>query len=290
MNAIVQWVLARFYRPALVALACAPLPLIGPFVTTALLVLATAHYGLRFGLGTTAAGGLALTGLVAVTGSDLVLLAGGGTFSMLLGAAIGGLLRWARSLSLTYQSILLFCLLATAGVSVAGPAPETMFGPIIETLVGLVDEDSPEQAQAIRDAAPMMLGVTAAAVFAELVVALIVGYWALSYARADVALGESFRALKLGRILGIFGMVWLTLGLFVPLALIRDLAPLALMGFLFQGLAVMHAWAHGKQWHPGLIAPVYVLLVPPLTGITVTGLSAVGLLDNVFDLRAPLKA
>ncbi len=291
MKAIVEWVLGRPYRPALVAVASAPLPLLGAFVATALLVLVTAHYGARFGLLTALAGAIVLSVLAVVTGADPALYAGGGSLSMALGVGIGALLRWARNLSLTFQSTLLFCLLATAGVSLFGPAPETMFGPMLETIIDLVGQDAqPEQIAAIRDLAPLMLGVIAAGVFAQLVIALIVGYWALSYARETVAFGESFRALRLGRVLGVFGMIWVTLGLFVPLGVVQNLTPLALLGFLFQGLAVMHAWAHGKQWHPGLVAPVYVLLVPPLTGITVMALSAVGLLDNVFDLRAPLKA
>lgn len=292
MKQILDWVLARPYRPALVAVAGAPLPLVGPFLATVLLVVTTAHAGLRFGVLTAAAGGLVLTGLVAVTGSELFALAGGGAISMLVGAVIGGVLRWARSFSLAFQSLLLICFVATAGVSLFGPDPETLFGPMLEQLAELFAENSPEDAERIRNAAPLMLGFTAAGVFAELVVALVVGYWALGFVREDFRLGESFRALRLGRVLGVFGMVLLTLAAFVPLAVMRDLAPLAFVGFLVHGLAVMHAWAHGRQWHPALLGIVYALflpIVPPLTIIVLMGLSGAGLLDNVFDLRAPLE-
>lgn len=287
---VVEWILGRPYRPTLVAVACSPLPLLGPFVTTAVLALATAHAGVRFGLVTAALGSAVLTALVAITGGDIVLLAGGGVFSMLVGAGLGALLRWARGMSLAFQSLLLLSFVLAAGVSLFGPDAQTMFGPMLEEIIAIVAQDaSSEQADAIRELAPVMLGVLSAGVFVQLMLALVVGYWALSYVREEVAFGESFRALKLGRVLGIFGMVWVTLGLFVPFGVVQNLTPLALMGFLFQGLAVMHAWAYAKQWHPGLIAPVYVLFVPPMTGVTVMGLSAVGLLDNVFDLRAPLK-
>jgi hypothetical protein len=73
-------------------------------------------------------------------------------------------------------------------------------------------------------------------------------------------------------------------------ALVQNLTPLALFGFLFQGSAVMHAWAHARQWHIGILVLVYVLFVPPLTGMAILGLSAVGLLDNIFDLRSGLRA
>jgi UDP-N-acetylmuramyl pentapeptide phosphotransferase/UDP-N-acetylglucosamine-1-phosphate transferase len=59
---------------------------------------------------------------------------------------------------------------------------------------------------------------------------------------------------------------------------------------VLQGLAVLHAWAYAKRWHPGLVAPVYVLLVTPLMVLVILGLSALGLLDNWFDLRARLHS
>lgn len=294
MKALVQWVLRRSYRPALVAVACAPLPVLGSLVTPAMLVLASAHFGLQFGVATAAGGSALLFGLAALTGSDMAVYAGGGALNMFVGAVLGGVLRWGRSLSLAFQATLLLCLLVTAAISVFGPGSEAMFMPMLDNLVELVEEDAtPERIEMIRAVAPMMLGFFAAGVFAQFVAALLVGYLALSHAREGVRFGEAFRALELGRVLSVFGMVLVTLGLFVPAAVVQDLRMLVLMGFLFQGLAVMHAWAHGKQWHPGLIAPVYVLfvpLVPSLTLIVLMALSAVGLLDNVFDLRAPLKA
>jgi hypothetical protein len=52
----------------------------------------------------------------------------------------------------------------------------------------------------------------------------------------------------------------------------------------------MHAWAHARKWHPAFIWPVYILFVTPLTWVAIFGLSAVGLLDNVFELRAGARA
>jgi hypothetical protein len=59
---------------------------------------------------------------------------------------------------------------------------------------------------------------------------------------------------------------------------------------LFQGLAVLHAWAYARRWHPALLAPVYVLLVTPAMVVIFFALSAIGLIDNWFDLRAPLRS
>ena len=58
-----------------------------------------------------------------------------------------------------------------------------------------------------------------------------------------------------------------------------------------EGVAVLHAWAHAKRWRPGLLAPLYLLLLmPPLNVLVVLPLSMVGLVDQWFDLRASLRA
>src|SRR5690606_33794063 len=104
--------------------------------------------------------------------------------------------------------------------------------------------------------------------------------------------GKEFRRLELGRLLGMTASVIVTLSLVTEAALVQNLSSLALFSFLFQGLAVMHAWAHARRWHPAYIAPVYVALATPtpLIVAAVLGLSAVGLIDNWFNLRAPLQA
>ena len=102
--------------------------------------------------------------------------------------------------------------------------------------------------------------------------------------------GQEFRRLALGRSLGIFATALIALGLVFDSNLVQNLTPLALFGFLLQGVAVLHAWAHAKRWHPGLLAPLYLLLLlPPLNVLVVLPLSMVGLVDQWFDLRASLR-
>jgi hypothetical protein len=150
VKAVVEWIVSRPYRPALVAAACAPVPLLAQFVTIPVLVLSTAHFGLQFGLVTAAAGSLVLAGVVALTGNDVLLLAGGGAFGMFVGAAVGGVLRWARSLSLAFQSVVLVCLVATAGVSLFGPDPDAMFGDLLESVAELVAQDATRPSAILR--------------------------------------------------------------------------------------------------------------------------------------------
>jgi uncharacterized protein YybS (DUF2232 family) len=62
---------------------------------------------------------------------------------------------------------------------------------------------------------------------------------------------------------------------------------MAVFGFLFQGIAVTHAWVHAKQWHSALLVVLYVLLVLPPVTIAVT---VVGLVDNWLNLRKPMRS
>ena len=136
----------------------------------------------------------------------------------------------------------------------------------------------------------MLFSVIVAAVLLQVIGGLLLGYWWLTLVREATGFGVEFRALKLGRVLGLTAMVLLALGLIPGLTAIQNLSPLVVFCFLFQGLAVLHAWAHAKQWNPFVTGAAYVLLIPPFTLLGVLGLSTAGLVDNIFDLRAPLRA
>jgi len=60
---------------------------------------------------------------------------------------------------------------------------------------------------------------------------------------------------------------------------------MAVVGFLFQGLAVLHARSHSENWPKAVVILVYCLFIP-WTELALMGVSAVGLLDNFFELRA----
>ena len=90
--------------------------------------------------------------------------------------------------------------------------------------------------------------------------------------------------------LGAIATALIVLALAFDFELVQNLAPLAWFGFVLQGIAVVHAWAHAKRWPPGLVAPLYVLLlVPALNVLVVLPLSLVGVVDNWFDLRALIR-
>lgn len=289
MKTVVDWLLARRFRPVVFAVGFAPLL---PVVTAALFVLEAGARGPSQALIGAVFGTVAVWLLAVFTESSFWLLVAPAVVSMVAGVAIGGLVRWAGAMRMAFQAIVLVCFVATLLVLVLGPSPETLFAPAAEYLIEMLERaDAPAaQTELVQGLTPIMLGLTAAGAFVQLVAALVLGYWWLMLAREEVGFGVEFRALKLGRVLGWPALVVVGLGFFWDAAFVQNLTPLAMCAFVFQGMAVMHAWAHAKQWHVGAIVPVYVLLVTPFMALPMLGLSVAGLLDNIFDLRAPLRA
>lgn len=289
MKSLIGRLLARRYLLVAIAILATP---VFPFVATALLILETARRGTLGGSVSAAAGivGVAIIAFVLNDAADyLVVLAG---VAMFAGVGMGALLRWSGSLGLAFQGTVSFCLVAAVAASVLGPAPDVYLGPVIERLVEVFRESgaSQEELAALTASAPMLFRVLMAAVLLQVVGALLLGYWWVTLVRDTAGFGSAFRALRLGRVLGITSMVLLVLGLIPGLTAVQSLSPLVVFCFLFQGLAVVHAWAYARQWHPFVTSAAYLLLIPPLTPLGVLGLSAAGLVDNIFDLRAPLGA
>jgi hypothetical protein len=287
MKAFVNWVLSQRYWIVLAAVVAAPLL---PVVTAGLTVLNSLHRGTSQGFAMALAGAVVLTALAVVTRGAWMDLAVVGSFALLCGALLGALLNWSGGLSLAFQGVVLASYLVAGALMLVGPSPELLVGLIIERIhelmeAGAASEEQLQQLDQLAQADTMLLGIMFAVVFAQLVGALLLGYWWFGMVRNEIRFGVEFRALRLGRLLGIIGMVLVTAGLIIPAPVIQNLTPIALLAFLFQGVAVMHSWAHTKEWHPAFLWPVYLVLITPWTWIALFGLSAVGLIDNVFQLR-----
>jgi hypothetical protein len=251
------------------------------------MVLNTLHRGTREGLLTALVGSVALALLALVTAGEWLEVAVVGAATMFAGAGIGALLNWGGLLVFAFQSTVLVCSLIAAGITMLGPEPEVLSRMFADRFVELMwgDAATPEQVALIDSWGMMLPGITFAATFAQLVVALLLGYWWFGFARAQLYFGVEFRALRLGSVLGIPALLVLVIGLVVQAPLVQNLAPIALFAFLFQGIAVMHAWVYARQWNAAWLWPVYILLVTPWAVIPFGGLSAIGLLDNIFPLR-----
>ncbi len=286
MKSVVDWVLARPYRLILLAAVFAPLLQI---VSAGLIALETAKRGAARGLLAAAAATAGVLGIALAAGSGVGVIGGIAGGSLAAGLVLGLLLR-AGGLRLAFQGTVLLALVAVLVLSIA-VGPEHLIAPVLERLAEMLKANgaTAEQLATFRKAAPLVLGLMAAAALADLLAALFLAEWWLGLADGDRRFGGEFRSLKLGRVLGVPATVLVAVGLVLDAPLVQNLTPLALFGFLFQGLSVMHAWIYAKQWHPGFVVPVYVLLFSPLVGFVILVLGGVGLLDNWVDLRAPLR-
>jgi hypothetical protein len=276
-------VLSQRYWLVLAAIVFSPLPAVAP----ALMVLDTLHRGARDGLLTALAASAALALLAVVTGGQWREVAVVGGTTMLTGALIGALLRWGGLLVLAFQGAVLATALIAAAVTVFGPEHEVLARLLAERITDFVwgNAAPPEQAALIESFGPLLPGMTFAAAFLQSVGALFLGYWAFGLARAEPYFGPEFRALRLGRVLGIPAIIVVGIAFVAETPLVQNLAPIALFAFLFQGVAVVHAWVHARRWNAAWLWPVYILFVTPWAVIPFGGLSVIGLVDNIFALR-----
>jgi len=141
-------------------------------------------------------------------------------------------------------------------------------------------------AQLPERALALMTGLTAAALGFGVIGSLFLARWWQALLYNPGGFGESFRALRLGRMAGGVALLLLLLARFggpmSPLAI--DLLLVAAFLFLLQGLAVAHGLAAKKGAHPLWMGGVYLLLL--LLPQAMPVLSLLGLADNWFDFRS----
>ena len=296
MKAFVDWMLAQRVRPIILAVVTAPLLQLVAGISGALIALETVRRdfagGVICGLGTL--GGL--LAIAALVGADMDVFATIGSICAVSGVGIGLLIRRTGNLVLAYQIVMLVAMGVIAAIDLLGFDVHSFFAPSVQEVVALLrtNDASPEEIMFVEEWGAAL--ALATAVFSQAVGALLLAYWWSLIAARQRRFGQEFRRLALGRVLGAIATVVIALalatglGLVSKVELVQNLMPLALLGFLLQGVAVVHAWAHAKRWPPGLVAPLYVLLLMPAVNVlVVVPLSVVGVVDNWFDLRALIR-
>ena len=287
MKAFIDWVLAQRVRPIVLAVVAAPL--LQP-VAAAFIALETTQRDFAGGV-ICALGALAgVLGIAAIAGADTNFFAAIGVVCAVSGVGIGMLIRRAGNLVLAFQAALLVAMMLVAAIWIVGFDVRSLFAPAVQDFIELLgSNDMPAADVAVIEERGAAV-VFAALVFWQLVGTLLLGYWWFLLATRQRRFGQEFRRLALGRALGAIATALIVLALAFDFDLVQNLAPLAGYGFILQGVAVVHAWAHAKRWPPGLVAPLYVLmLVPVLNVLVVVPLGLVGVVDNWFDLRALIR-
>jgi hypothetical protein len=275
----------------LLTLAVAVTPLI-PLLAVALIALETMRRGPRQGLLSAAIAFVCVLVLSAIVGFDTRVLGIVGALTMTSGVGLGFIVNTTYSLTLAFQACL-----AVSGLIVilcvwAWPDVRGTVAPQLDVVVDTLRQEgiAPEFIEAVNQAANVVFGLSAAFGLVQLVVALVLAYWWASLAGMPYSVGEQFRSLRVGRILGVPATLLMATSLFVDAVVVQNLFPVVLVGFCFQGLAVTHAWAHAKGWNPAVLFVMYVLLVSPLSGVLLLALSSMGLTDSWINLRGPLRA
>ncbi len=287
MTVFLQWLLRRRYALLILAIAVAPMV---PMLAAALLVFETMRRGPYQGLVSAAIAATGVLVIGAAVGTN-VFFNMVGVATMLSGAALGAIVSATQSLALAFQASLLLCIACVTVAVFIWPDATALIGPQLEAVLDVFRNNgaAPEQIEALSQLSEVFFGLSAAVVFAQLVVALFLGYWWACLVSAPGKFGADFRVLKLGRILGIPATLVMAVSFFLDARLVQNLFPLVLFGFCFQGLAVTHAWAHAKRWNPAALLVMYLLLVSPLTAVVILALGSMGLTDNWINLRSPLR-
>ena len=290
MKGFVQWLLARRYRPVVLAVFLVTVPLMS-FVSTALMTLETLRRGGQHGL---------ISAVVATIGASVLGLfwgvsSVGFTFAigatLLAGVGLGIALRRTGTLASVFQGLVLLCLIGAALAGLLWSESLMLMTPIVDQGISWLRATGASDSQ-INDIVEgwdrLFIGFMTLGIFIQLMVPLLIGSWWAALLNTEPQFGHQFRELQLGRFLGIPGTLFMAVSLVLDGPFIQNLFPLILFGFWFQGISVVHAWGKARQWGRGVIAAMYVLLVPPFTGVTLFALASVGLLDNWINLRAPL--
>jgi len=297
MRALAGLIVAGPLQAVLVIALCTVLSFLAPPLTsvlsyggTAALALFSLHAGARIGA-------LVLLGAALVTGVLAWLLMQQGmavvVTSLLLWVPV-----WLAAVVLRETRSLALAMLVSSGLAMAGVLLVfIVFGDPgqwwLEHLQALIDSVAAQQeidiaplSEFAGQVAPFMTGALAAGLSFATLTCLLLGRWWQSLLVKPGALRKEFYALRLNRLLSLFGLAIIALaalgfGVVSTLALQWVLVVTVL--FLFVGLAVVHATLANLKVARGWLIAIYVLmsLLPQALLLVVV----VGMLDPWLDLR-----
>jgi hypothetical protein len=204
----------------------------------------------------------------------------------------------SRSLALT---LLITALLGGAIVMVVyvlvdAPA-QWWYSHVIEQLLPMMKQagmEIPDQAAFeadMRDASRIMTGTLAAIISFGLAVSLLIARWWQSEVTRPGAFGDEYRNLRLGATAAVITALlvvpaWITNGGFAEIT--SNLLIVALVLFMFQGLALGHAVVKQFGNNPAWLVVMYVVMVFSMP-YGLLFVAVLGVLDNWVDFRARFR-
>ncbi|RLA29779.1 MAG: hypothetical protein DRR11_14820 [Gammaproteobacteria bacterium] len=284
-SAFGAWLVER--RLVRIALIAVLLPLFG-VISAAVVVCVTVVKGWRESLADCLVALVLVVGLTVMAGEGLPQILFSSVSTWGIAVLMGGLTGIYGVLTLAVQVFVLLCCIAIIGFAVLVDDPLGFWQPILSLIVEQMQLLQVEftDPNAIMALAPIMSGLFVAGMVASSIVALLLGCW-----WAGGAKGVSFRELFIGLRFGyVIGGIAAVAGVgsllgFQPLA--GNLLLVAGIGFLFQGLAVVH-WHVVRRGLPGVVLiPVYLPLFmgPSILILALFLFAAIGFIDNWYGLR-----
>ena len=297
MRALAGLIVAGPLQAVLVIALCTVLSFLAPPLTsilsyggTAALALFSLHAGARIGA-------LVLLGAALVTGILAELLMQQGMAVVVTSLLLWGPV-WLTAVVLRETRSLALAMLVSSGLAMAGVLLVFIaFGDPgqwwLEHLQALIDSVAAQQevdiaplSEFAEQVAPFMTGALAAGLSFATLTCLLLGRWWQSLLVKPGALRKEFYALRLNRLLSLFGLAIIALaalGFGVVSTLSLQWVLVVTVLFLFVGLAVVHATLANLKAARGWLIAIYVLmsLLPQALLLVIV----VGMLDPWLDLR-----
>ena len=295
MQALAEFILRSRSQAMLVAVGCAVLAMLMPpmvWAAAAVVALVTLVQGWREGLGVI---------LVAAAGAGLITWLPGGT--PLPGAAlvisagipvwlIAGVLGMTRSLGAALQAAAVVAATAMAGMYVLMPDAAAQWREVIGRLLRPAYERQElpmDQFDTLVNwVAERVYGIFAASLLFSSVIGLLLGRWWQSLVQQPGAFGEEFRELRLDRRVAVLAGLVLVGALAAQPAWLDGLAMLAVVLYLFVGLAVVHGLVKLREMNVGWLVGMYALTVLAVPHMPLL-LASMGWLDSWADFRRQLS-
>lgn len=296
MHRLASFIMAGQLRATTAVVGFAVLALLFPplmLASGAALMLVTARLGAVSGLTL-----LGLSTLVAVILSQLVIGQPwlGALFGLLQwapGFVLAMILRHTVSLDRTLQSAIGLGVGALALLQLGGPDLTPYWREIVEAYLrpALERAELPTESldQTLTQVVQLMSGAVIASMLVSHTLSLLLARWWQSLLYNPGGFREEFMGLRLGRVPAAIALALFVFALFSQAPVLTALAIVALVVFLFQGLAIVHNLS-ARAANPMLwLIAAYVLLMLALPQM-MAALSAIGVLDNFVDIRSRLPA
>lgn len=184
-------------------------------------------------------------------------------------------------------------LLAGAGLAVVGVAVQYAVWPDLQTTWMDIGRQQLQQLQLPEEALERNLQLFAwfatglvSMIYLLLTQIVLTSRWLQAKIMNPGGFGKDFRDISMGRTVASGAVALMAISLLVNQPLLNSIAMVAMVLFLFQGVAIAHGWLATKKQSGFLLGMFYALLMifPQMVVLT----SVMGLIDNWLNLRKRL--